>query len=239
MEAKLRSVLRSPALALLLKTSIFGLALFWFRGDSYGFLKLISLILIFLFLYLRPAINTTKYWASAISLLTVITLAPKIGDASGFYLNLILILMGYMIFGVKNLVFLKRNHVYHLFHVLAFFGLTALVVMGLLSQIVYFILIFFLFKEFYQINTEVDKNTSNLISVIESMIAIQMVWVTSFLPTIFIIGTSFITLATMFSHNLLVHHLKNRFNKQNIYKDLGIFGGISLVVSLFSAWILI
>lgn len=239
MEAKLKSVLNSPALALLLRTALFGLALFWFRGGLYSPLKLVALIFVFLLLYLRPIINSSKYWASGLSLILLIILVPRIGDTSGFYLNLLMVLGAYMLLGVKNLVFIKRSHVYQLLHMLIFFGLTSLTMLGLISPIIYFISTFFLFKEFYSLRADIDKNVSSLVSAIESMISVQMVWATSFFSATFIIGASFITLVATAFHNLFLLHTEQALNKQNLYKQFLIFGIVSVLVAAFSAWIIL
>ncbi|MBU2101557.1 hypothetical protein KKH05_02460 [Patescibacteria group bacterium] len=236
MAEKLKLALKNPTLPLALKASFLVLAVFWLRQGDVGIFKAFLFLVVFFVLYLKPKTNSGKYFVSSIVWLMLVFFAPNISGLMGFYVNLILGILAFIMLGVKNLIFLKRQSAYYMLHLVLVIGATSMFFLGSLSQIPLFIILFFLFKEFYSVMVKEDLELINLIAVMESMLLIQAAWVSSFFPTSFLVSASFLVLATFVFHDVMVNYFKETLTKQLVLRDLGLFLALSILILLMPVW---
>src|SRR3990167_8883052 len=135
MVGKLKSALKSPVSPLALRATILAVAIFWLRTGDFSFLKFLLFGTLFLFLYLKPAIGATRFIVSAIVLGITIIFAPQVSGLIGFYVNLALSTLGFLLLGVKNLIFTKRQNLYYLMHLVSMAGLASLFSLKIISPI--------------------------------------------------------------------------------------------------------
>lgn len=236
MVERLKSALKNPALPLTLKAGLLALAVFWLRHWDLNFWRASVFILAFLYLYFNPKTNSARFMVSSAVWLGVVFRAPNLDGPTGFYLDLILGVLAFILLGVKNLILLKRQSAYYLLHLMLVVGAASLFFLGSLNQIVFFIALFFLIREFYIFVIRKDLELINLIAAAESMLLIQAAWVISFFPTSFLVGASFLVLITFTLHDTLVNHFKGTFNKQLALRDLGLFIILTGLILMMPVW---
>jgi len=236
MVERLKSALRNPALPLALKAGLLALAVFLLRHWDLNFWRASVFVLIFLYLYLNPKTNSAKFIISSVIWLGIVFQAPNLDGLLGFYLDLILSVLAFTLLGVKNLILIKRQGAYYLLHLMLVVGVASLFFLGSLSQIVFFITLFFLIREFHTLSIRKDLELINLIAAAESMLLIEAAWVISFFPTSFLVGASFLVLITFILHDVLLNYFKGTFNKQLILRDLGLFIVLTGLILLMPVW---
>ena len=236
MVEKLKLALKNPVLPLALKAGLLASAVFWLRHGGISGGKTLLFLVLFLIIYFKPKTNSTKYFVSALIWLMLVMWAPNISGLIGFYINLLLGVLAFIMLGVKNLIFLRWQSAYYLLHLLLVIGVTSLLFLGSLSQIALFILLFFMFKEFYKTMVKEDLNMINLVASIEAMLLIQAAWVSSFFPTSFLVSASFLVLVVFVLHDVTVSYFKNVLSKELVLRDLGLFLATSLVILLMPVW---
>ncbi|MDP3953771.1 MAG: hypothetical protein Q8P99_03050 [bacterium] len=236
MVERLKSALRNPVSPLVLKAAALAVAIFWLRLGDISFLKLTAFGAVFLFFYLKPSLGIGKFVASAVVLLINIFLAPQVSGPIGFYVNLSLGTLGFLLLGVKNLIFIRRQSAYHLMQLVLMVGLASLFSLGLISQILFFILAFFLFREFYLIMTPEKPELISLVSALEGMLVMQVAWVTSFFPSSFLVSAAFMVLLTFISHDALVNYFKGTFSAKIAWRSLAVFALLALLILSLPVW---
>ncbi|PIR98294.1 MAG: hypothetical protein COT89_00175 [Candidatus Colwellbacteria bacterium CG10_big_fil_rev_8_21_14_0_10_42_22] len=236
MAEKLKLVLKNPVLPLTLRAGFLVLAVFWLRYEGITFFKALIFLLIFLFLYFKPKTNSGKYLISAIVWLMLVLWGPNISGLMGFYVNVVLGALAFIMLGVKNLIILRWQSAYYLLHLVLVVGATSLFLLGSISEVPLFIILFFMFKEFYKVMVKKDPNIINLVASVEAMLLIQAAWVSSFFPTSFLVSASFLVLATFVLHDTLVNYFKETFSKELLVRDLGLFVGLSVLILLMPVW---
>jgi hypothetical protein len=162
--------------------------------------------------------------------------APRLDGPIGFYFNLILGALAFVLLGVKNLILLRRQSAYYLFHLALLVGTTSLFFLGSFSQIFLFIILFFLIREFYFFMVRGSSELINLLAAAESVLLVQTAWVISFFPTSFLVGASLLVLAAFVFHDALLNHLKGTFSKQLAIRDLGVFVVLTGLILLLPVW---
>jgi len=228
--------LKNPVLPLALKAGLLALAVFWLRYWDLNFWKASAFILLFLYLYLNPKTNSAKFVISSIVWLGVVFWAPNLDGLLGFYLDLMLGVLAFTLLGVKNLILIRRQGAYYFLHLLLVVGVASLFFLGSLSQIIFFVALFFLIREFYVFSIRQDLELINLIAAAESMLLIEAAWVISFFPTSFLVGSSFLVLITFILHDVLLNHFKGTFNKQLVVRNLGLFIVLTGLILLMPVW---
>src|SRR3989344_2406016 len=103
MVGKLKLALKSPVSPLALRATLLAVAIFWLRTGDFSFLKFLFFGTLFLFLYLKPALGASKFIVSALVLGVAIVFAPQVSGPIGFYVNLSLSTVGFLLLGIKNL----------------------------------------------------------------------------------------------------------------------------------------
>jgi len=237
MAKKLKLALSNPVLPLVLKASALSVLIFYLRVGDFGILKPILFVLAFLALYLKPSLGASRYWVSAATLIFIIFQAPQVIGLIGFYVNASLSIMGFMLLGVKNLIFVRKQGAYYLMHLTLVAGLAGLFSLGLISHVAFFAILFFLFREFYSVVVSEKLELLSLVSVLEGMLLLQIAWATSFFPTSFLVNGSFLVLITYIFHDAFVHYFKNQFDKNMVIRSAILFLAIvGFVLVLRPLW---
>ena len=232
MVKKLKLALSNPVLPLILKATTLSVLIFYLRIGHFGVWKPALFLLAFFAFYLKPALGVGRYLVSAFTLIILIFYSPQVIGLIGFYVNVALSIMGFMLLGVKNLIFVRKQGAYYFMHLTLVAGLAGLFSLRLIAPVTLFILLFFLFREFY-INTVPQRpKYLSLASAMEAMLLIQVAWVTSFFPTSFLVNGSFLVLITYIFHDALMHHFKGEFDKNMAYRSVVLFAAITLLVLL-------
>ncbi|MEX2054181.1 MAG: hypothetical protein WD883_01410 [Candidatus Colwellbacteria bacterium] len=191
---------------------------------------------VFLFFYLKPSLGIGKFITSALVLVINIFLAPQVSGPIGLYVNLSLGTLGFLLLGVKNLIFIRRQSAYYLMHLILMVGLASLFSLGLISQIIFFVLAVFLFREFYLMMIPEKPKLISLISALEGMLVMQVAWVTSFFPSSFLVSAAFMVLVTFLSHDALANHFKDTFSAKIAWRSLAVFCLLSILILVLPVW---
>lgn len=181
MVAKLKSASKNQTLKLAVKSILFSIIVFWLRGAGFGFWPVTVFVIALLVSYAKPAINIGRFLIFGFAIVFLILLMPELHGAE-FYLAAWSGLLYYLFFGIKNLIFLKKQmwHHYALFLILS--GLNTFFFMngaGILFQAAVFIISFLLYREYYALYTLIDSNKINLISIMQSFILVEFLWIVS------------------------------------------------------------
>ncbi|MCR4261066.1 MAG: hypothetical protein NUV96_01915 [Candidatus Colwellbacteria bacterium] len=236
MVGKLKSALKSPVSPLALKATFLAIAIFWLRTGDFSFLKLLFFGALFLFLYLRPALGATKFAISALVLGVVIIFAPQVGELIGFYVNLTLSILGFLLLGIKNLIFVRRQNLYYLMHLVLMVGLASLFSLGIIPPILFFILVFSIFREFYIVMTPEKPELLSLVATLEGMLVMQVAWATSFFPTSFLVSAAVLVLLTFLFHDTLLYYFKHAFSRYVALRSVAIFIVIASLILILPVW---
>lgn len=236
MVVRLKSVLESPVSPLALRATVLAIAIFWLRSGDFSLLKFLFFGTLFLFLYLKPALGAGKFVVSALVLGVTIVFAPQVGELIGFYVNLALSGLGFLLLGIKNLIFTRRQNLYYLMHLVLMIGLASLFALNIISSVTFFVLTFFLFREFYIVVVSEKPELLSLIAALEGMLVMQIAWVTSFFPTSFLISSAILVLLTFVFHDALIHHFKNTFSKDVAIRSIAIFLALALLILILPVW---
>ncbi len=236
MVGKLKSALKSPVSPLVLRATFLAVAIFWLRTGDFSFLKFLIFGTLFLSFYLKPPLGATKFISSALILCVTIIFAPQVSGLIGFYVNITLSALGFLLLGIKNLIFVRRQNLYYLMHLVLIVGLASLFSLSVISSIFFFALIFFLFREFYVVMTPEKSDLLNLVAALEGMLIMQAAWVTSFFPTSFLISSAVLVLLTFVFHDALIHYFKNTFSKDVAFRSIAIFVALALLILILPVW---
>jgi len=121
-------------------------------------------------------------------------------------------------------------------HLMLMVGLASLFSLGLISQIIFFILTLFLFREFYQIMIPDRPEIVTLVSVLEGMLIMQTAWATSFFPSSFLVSAAFMVLLTFISHDAIINYFKNTFTTKIAWRSLAVFVLMALLILTLPVW---
>ena len=114
MVVRLKSVLKSPVSPLALRATLLAVTIFWLQAGDFSFFKFLLFGTLFIFLYLKPPLGATKFLMSALVLSITIIFAPQVGGLMGFYVNLALSALGFLLLGIKPF-FTQRNFSHSVF----------------------------------------------------------------------------------------------------------------------------
>ncbi|MDP2650586.1 MAG: hypothetical protein Q8P04_00605, partial [bacterium] len=154
---------------------------------------------------------------------------------------LLLVLWGIMFFlllGVKNLIFLRRQGNYEIVHLLLVFGLGVLYLLGFLPfipQILFFLALFLLVREFYSALAPPYPQRVILAAVVEALLLVEIAWILSFLPINFLAGGALLALITFIFHDLILHHFQGTLSRQIILRNVTLFTILSILLATLPA----
>ena len=236
MVKRLRSVLRNPVSPLVLKAGSLSLFIFWMRLGQFSLLRSLTLLIVFLFLYLKPPINAGRHWVSALALIIIALQTPLVGGLLGFYVNLTLGILGFLLLGVKNLIFIRKQAAYYTLHLVLLVGVASLFFLQIISPVTTFALLFLLFREFYSFVPPKHPELLNLIAASLGMLLMQVAWVASFFPTSFLVNASFLVMVAFLAHDAILNYFRGTFTEKLAWRNLVVFAVLTIVILILPVW---
>lgn len=223
-------VLKNQRFRLALKVIIVSLALLWLRriGPATG--PGLLFFVVFNAVYWRHHLNSRKFFLSALVLFALPLFLPLPGGRAEFLFALVWGLALYLLLGVKELAFVRRENLYQILHLILVIGLATLFFLGIMPQIIFFIVLFFLFREFYLTLAPHYPQRLALIAAAGAFIILETAWVVSFLPLGFLAAAAFIALMVFISYDLLLYHLNGTLSRQIILRNAALFVVLSLII---------
>ncbi|MEX2033334.1 MAG: hypothetical protein WD889_02120 [Candidatus Colwellbacteria bacterium] len=238
MAAKLELKGRRPALGLLLKAALATLGVYLLRETSLSIVALLLFSPFFLVIYLRPPLNNRKFLVSALSLLALPILLPPVAGILEWLLLVLWGIMFFLLLGVKNLIFLRRQGNYEIVHLFLVFGLGVLYLLGFLPfipQILLFLALFSLVREFYSVLAPSYPQRVILAAATHALLLVEIAWILSFLPINFLAGGALLALITFIFHDLILHHFQGTLSRQIILRNVTLFTMLSILLATLPA----
>lgn len=235
MEAKLKSLLKNPRSILLFKAVLFGVLLAFAKGWA---------IPAAIFFYAKPVFNTFSFLCSFL-LLMVLSLSLINTVSGGWFFVLAsggLAFIFYLILGMKNLVFVRRNRWNYVLHILLFYSTFVLFFLSDKSDLFFlkslgvFAVAVLLFREFLKTAAENFPNLRGLFSWTLALLVWQAIWAIGLLPIGFLNSANLATLLVFVIGDLAINHFKNALNRQLIYSELSLFAVLALLILATSRW---
>lgn len=227
--------MKNPVLGLLLRTLLAALGVYLLRKSDVSIGTLLLFLPLFWIVYLRPPLNNRKFLISALFLLALPILLPSIPEMLEWLLLILWAIAFFFLLGVKNLILLKRQGSYEIVHLLLVFGLGILYLLDflpLVPQILLFLALSLLFREFYFALAPSYPQRLILAAVVEAFLLAQIAWVISFLLVNFLAGAAFMALVTFILHDLILHHLHGTLSRQIILRNATLFTILSILLAL-------
>ncbi len=234
MAVRLELAGRHPVLGLLLRTLITALGVYFLRKSGIGIGILLLFLSFFWVIYLRPPLNNRKFLVSALSLLILPILLPPVPEILERLLLILWAIAFFLLLGVKNLILLRRQGSYEVVHILLVFGLGVLYLLDflpLMPQILLFLALFLLVREFYFVLAPPYPQRLILAAVVEALLLVEIAWILSFLPINFLAGAAFLALITFIFHDLILHHFQGTLSRQIILRNVTLFTILSILLA--------
>ncbi len=238
MAVRLELAGRHLVLELLLRTLIAALGVYFLRKSNVDIGTLLLFLLFFWVIYLRPPLNNRKFLVSALFLLALPILFPPVGEIFEWLLLILWAIAFFLLLGVKNLILLQRQRSYETVHLLLVFGLGVLYLLDflpLIPQILLFLALFLLVREFYSVLAPPYPQRLILAAVTESFLLVEIAWILSFLPINFLAGATLLTLIAFIFHDLILHHFQGTLSRQIILRNVTLFVVLSIILTLLPA----
>jgi len=181
MVARLKSASKNQTLKLAVKSILFSIVVFWLREAGFGFWPMTVFVIALLVSYAKPAINMGRFLIFGFAIVFLILSMPELPGAES-YLAAWSGLLYYLFFGIKNLIFLKKQMWHHYAFFLILLGLNAFFFInsaGILFQAAVFAISFLLYREYYVLYTLIGSNKINLISIAQSFLLVEFLWMAS------------------------------------------------------------
>ncbi len=225
---------RRPVLGLLLRTFIAALGVYLLRGNSVSIGAFLIFLLLFWAIYLQPPFNNRKFLVSGFGLLALPILLPPAGEILEWFLLILWTGAFFLLLGVKNLILLRRQGSYESVHILIILGLGTLYLLDFLPfvpQVILFLVLFFLFREFYFVLAPPYPQRLTLTAAALALVTVEIAWVLSFLAVNFLAGAAFLALTTYLFHDLILHHYEGALSRQIILRNATLFVVLSIVLA--------
>jgi len=211
--------------------------LFWVRSGGFPFWSSLLFIVVFAIFYTRPAIGNSRFITSALTLSIAPFFIPVASDpievifAGGWGIVIFLLL------ATKNLILLQRKNIYRIAHFTIVASLSIILIEHLtfMSQVVLFVTLLFLFREFYLKFSENKSEHKTLVAAVESFILIEIAWILSFLSLDVLVGAALLTLFAFIFHDTTLHKLNDELKKQILVRNGAIFAILAIAIVAFSA----
>lgn len=199
-----------------------------------------------LYFYFRPSFNADKFLASFLVLL-VVSLLIRWSIVNNQWSIVIVIFLGFLFFillGIKNLIFIKRESLYHFLN-----NLLLLIIFILFFRsspyhlffIKYLLLIFaigLLSKEFlnFLIPELLPSQKKKVIIWGTSFLIAQFIWAINLLPINFLNAAALSFLAMFILQDFVIHHFSGTINRQIILRNITVFLVLTLIICGASKW---
>lgn len=203
-----------------------------------------------LYFYFRSFFNIHQYLASFLILLVASLLVANLSSVVGRWslvVGLFLALLFFLLLGIKNLIFIRREPLYYLLNSLLF--LTVFIYFFssnnfdqpfwfLIKSLAIFSATFFLFKEFLTVSVPVPLGSQkmNLMAVGSAFLSLQFLWVIAFLPFRSLNTASLALLVALILEDFIVHHLSGTINRRIVLRNITMFLILAMIIFGASKW---
>ncbi len=217
--------------------------------NTYWPLLAIIFILIAFYFYLRPSLNTAQFFSSFLAPLVIsLLIITYLPIANSYWLIIFAVFFGflfYFILGIKNLIFVNRQNIYHILN--SFLFLTIFILFFNTDKSVFFVFkylltglgIFFLFREFLMLGFREFigfPKSLNLISTVFAFLSLQIIWVVSLLPIGFLNAAALVLMIILVLKDFTFHHLSGTINRRIVLRNTTIFLVLSVIIFAVSKW---
>lgn len=227
--------MKNPVSGLLLRTLLAALGVYLLRKSDVSIGIFLLFLPLFWIVYLRPPLNNRKFLISALFLLALPILLPSVPEMFEGLLLILWAIAFFLLLGVKNLILLKRQGSYEIVHLLLVFGLGILYLLDflpLVPQILLFLALSLLFREFYFALAPPYPQRLTLAAIAHAFLLTQIAWLLSFLMINFLAGAAFMALIAFIFHDLILHHLHGTLSRQIILRNATLFTILSILLAL-------
>lgn len=232
---------------LLLKTAIFGLALFFAAAGSFRPLPILFFIVISGIMYARPFFGSYSTLSGFLILLVSSILGLEITAGSILFFPSILLFsfLFYLILGIKDFLFVKRSRLYFIAMLLLFYAIFAIFFLSGKSELYLLkyggaiLASFLLFREWLALIPSFHFPRREIIaSAISALIISQMLWAAALLPIGFISASSFMILLVFILASFLFQHFTGGISRKSLLQHLVFFFFLVLLIFGSSYWTL-
>jgi len=235
MAARLKSLLKNPRSALLLKAFIFGGFLILAKGWA---------LPVAILLYAKPIFNTFAFLTSFL-LLMILSVSLINSVQSGWFFVLAatgLASIFYLILGMKNLVFIHRDRWNYVLHILLFYSTFVLFFLTdksswfFLKSLGVFAIAILLFREFLKTAVENFPKRRGLIGWALALIVWEALWAINLLPIGFLNSANLAAALVFILSDLTINHFRGTLNQRIVYSELALFAVLVLLILATSRW---
>ncbi len=251
---KLKSVLKNPRLALLLKSFIFAVLVNWFLMKGGGFAPSILLLGISAILYLKPIFNSQAFARSLGVLLAIIIFLPQMIVAAGALIGydiiygyrlpavILFFILFWIILGLKELILIHRRW-WHLivseilFYISAIFYFASPKSNGVVTETIFLATVaFLLFSELAEIHTKVPRRYATVGGLVFALIASEGAWAASLLPIGFLSSANLIAIGGFIFIESLILFYSRKLDIPTIINRFLILFLLAIMILVFSRW---
>ncbi|MCL4405375.1 hypothetical protein M1295_02315 [Patescibacteria group bacterium] len=240
MGAKFISLRTSPISRLTFRGLVYGLLVLLLAFNPGSFWAGLAFIAVALTMYLQPTLRSITFGASFIALILLPFLLPPL-PLDRFLIAGLMGLAFAILWGVKNLELIERKGWYTFMHLLLLASYGAIIIasdLSILSEIIGFILLFALFREFYNKVSVLRGNRLLLVSGVMSLLSLELLAVLTLLPIGFVAGAVIFALFSCAAINTYLNQLDGRFSTKLLLRNVTLLTLSSLLVMAFSSWTL-
>lgn len=236
--------LRGSMLPLILKSLILGILLFFALGTGKLFFIAIFVV-VGCYFYFVPNINSRQFLASfAVILAFPAFLRGSLSPGWFLAVSMAYLAIFFVLFGLKNLVFINRRPIYSFLNGVLVFAIFSLFFwsdkIGALFFVNYLLVFFtflFLFKEYLNVLDEkLSGQKNNLFAWSISFLVLQIVWALSFLPINFLNAGALILLIVLIFQDFTLSHISGSIDRKMILRNITIFIALALAIFGASSW---
>lgn len=230
------SVSRNQTLRLAFESFLFAISTYWFRSTG-GFWAGLAVVLFFAYAYFRPISQSLRFLIVSFTLLAYCFLFPDLGSLEALFVFSLGVLM-YLLVGVKDLLFIKRKETTQLLYSLIFFMGVYLYFSNasLVGQLGLFFFSLFLFRELYILLSDGSRNGRMLVSVVSSLIGVELAWVLKLLPLSSSSASIIVTAAVFITNDIFMAYKLGTIAEKTLRQEIVTVILLSLAVLIFSRW---
>jgi len=197
------------------------------------------------YFYLRPFLNVGQFIYSflillAVSFLVVLSIQSQWLLAVSLFFGCLF----FLLLGIKNLIFIRRQPAYILFNGFLFLTVAILFFRSDVSPLFFikypalFLACFLLLKEFLFFSAPEPANSRkrNLIIGGAAFLILQLFWAIALLPLSFLNAASLVLLALLILEDFIVRHLTGMMSRQIVLRNITVFLVLTLLIFGASQW---
>ena len=259
MATGLKSVLRTPRSALILKTLIFAGFLLLLKIGSFGLVPILFFLAAAFSLFFRPFFQTIPYFISfLIFIILGMFFVARLPGNYFFVGFLFLSFLFYLLSGVKTLVLVNRSRAYLIFN-LALFYLTFILFFasGKESSFIgkllgVFLAAVLLFRDLFKFQDppawpkplrrgegpllSVGWNRRSTVGWVLALLVVETIWAINLLPIGFLQSANLALLSVFILQDLSLKYFQGVLNRRAILRDVTIFVLLTLLIFMTSRW---